>query len=119
MNPLLRNLRSLMIAAPLAGALLLPLAHAAHADQRDFTLVNGSSVVLTHLYVSPTAVEDWGDDILGLLVTGPGEQVMVSFSRFVPGDCGYDILVLSQEGAQGKLLGVDLCATETVTFSDA
>jgi hypothetical protein len=108
-----------MIAAPLAGALLLPVASAVHADQRDFTLVNSSSVVLTHLYVSPTAVDDWGDDILGVLVTGPGEQVQISFSRFVPGGCGYDILVISQEGAQGKLLGVDLCATETVTFTDA
>jgi hypothetical protein len=113
------RLRTLAAAAPLAAALALPLAGVAHADQRDFTLVNNTSAVLTHVYVSPTAVDDWGDDVLGRDVLASGENVFIYFGRFDSGACGYDVKVVSDAGAEGKLMGVDLCATDTVTFADA
>jgi hypothetical protein len=119
MNGLLRKLRTLAIAAPLAATLALPIAGIAHADERDFTLVNNSSASLTRLYVSPSAADTWGDDILGRGVMGPGESVLVYFTNFSDGSCGYDIQASFQDGGEGKLIGVDLCATDTVTFSDS
>ena len=118
MNSLLRKLRSLAIAAPLALALASPLSTAVHADQRDFTLINGSSAVLTHLYVSPSASEQWGEDILGQAVVNPTESVFVYFSNFTADGCGYDILASFSDGGQGKMLAADLCASDSITFSD-
>jgi hypothetical protein len=111
--------RTMAVAMPLAAAIALPLAGVAHADERDFTLVNNTSVVLTHLYVSPTSVEDWGDDVLGRDVLGSGESVFVYFTKFTDGACGYDVKVITDGGAEGKLFGVDLCATDTVSFTDS
>ena len=116
---LIDRFRNLMVAAPLAAAVALPLAGVAHADQRDFTLVNNTTAVLTHVFVSPTSVEDWGDDVLGRDVLASGENVFIYFSKFDPGACGYDVKVITDSGAEGKLMGVDLCATDTVTFVDA
>ena len=119
MTGLFNRFRSLAVAVPLAAAIALPLAGVAHADERDFTLVNSTSQVLTHVFVSPTAVDDWGDDILGRDVLGSGESVFIYFTKFTEGACAYDVKVLADSGAEGKLFGVDLCATDTVTFSDS
>jgi hypothetical protein len=89
-----------------------------HADPRNFTLVNGSDITITHVYVSPSDARDWGDDILGVDVLLPGESVDILFSRFdgEAGNCFYDIMVMGKDGEEGYLYGVDLCNTLTVTF---
>lgn len=92
----------------------------AHADQRDFTLVNGSpGVTITHVYVSAAVVDDWEEDILGQDVLAPGDSVTIHFSKFDrdAGQCLYDIRVDGAGGEQGILYAVDLCSTDTVTFS--
>lgn len=90
---------------------------AAFADPRDFTLVNGSGITLTHVYVSSSDDSDWGDDILGQDVLDPGQTVDIVFSRFTEGECLYDIRVLARDGREGYLYKVNLCTTTTVTFS--
>jgi hypothetical protein len=88
------------------------------ADDRDFTLVNGGRTVITHVYVSPTQSNDWGDDILGRDILNPGESVFIYFNRYDGTSCFYDIRVLSDGGAaEGRLTGINLCTTDTVTFS--
>lgn len=88
------------------------------ADPRDFTLINGSDRVITHVYVQPTGPDDdWGDDVLGRDVLLPGEEVFIYFTRFTPDNCFYDIKVVADDGGEGEMLNVDLCSTLTVTFS--
>jgi hypothetical protein len=107
------------------GALLLVVAmvalgnHSVSADERDFTLINASSTIITQVYVSHASVADWGDNILTQDVLLPGESVDILFSRFdgEAGLCLYDIKVIGNGGEEGYLYGVDLCATTTVTFS--
>jgi hypothetical protein len=106
---------ALAAASLLAAALAVP----ALADPRDFSVVNGSSVTLTHLFVSPSDEQQWGDDILGRDVLNPSESVDVTFRGFDGSTCLYDIKVLGQQGQQGVLYKVDLCSSSTVTFSDA
>ena len=74
-------------AVPAALALLAALwAMPAFADPRDFNVVNGTSVVLTHVFVSPSDTQDWGDDIMGrdvlnrleILFRGPAGEVVVN-----------------------------------------
>ncbi len=64
----------------LAGALLALLMVAvttstAFADPRDFVLVNDTSSIITHVFVSPSDVTDWGDDILGRDILEAGDSV--------------------------------------------
>ncbi len=114
--------RLLFPALALVAALALLTAGTRHtfADERDFTLINGSSAVtITHVYVSASTVDDWQEDILGRDVLEPGDSVNIHFSKFDAdaGQCNYDIRVDGAGGEQGFLWNVDLCSTNTVTFS--
>jgi hypothetical protein len=94
--------------------------HRTFADERDFTLVNGSnSVTIVHVYVSAADVDDWQEDVLGRDVLAPGDYVNIHFSKFDSdaGKCFYDIRVDGDGGERGILTKVNLCATDTVTFS--
>jgi hypothetical protein len=105
---------------PAAAALLAALwAIPAFADPRDFNVANNTSIVLTHVYVSPSDASDWGDDIMGRDVLNSGENVDVTFRKFDGSTCLYDVKVLGQQGQSGVLYKVDLCSTSYVTFSDS
>ena len=106
-------------AAPMAAVVLVAmLAIPAFADPRDFDVVNNTSIVLSHVYVSPSDTLAWGDDILGRDVLYSGETVSVSFQQFDGNTCLYDVKVLGQAGQEGNLFKVDLCTVYTVTFND-
>jgi len=91
----------------------------AHADPRDFTLVNGTGgTVITEVYVSPSSADDWQDDVLQQDVLLPGDSVDINFTGFNTSTCTYDIKVVGKDGSSGELDSVDLCNTTTVTFHD-
>ena len=92
--------------------------HPAFADPRDFDVVNNTSIVLSHVYVSPSDTLAWGDDILGRDVLYSGETVSVSFREFDGNSCLYDVKVVGLAGQEGNLFKVDLCTVYTVTFND-
>jgi hypothetical protein len=83
--------------------------HHTFADERDFT----------HVYVSAADVDDWQEDILGRGVLVPGDTVNIHFSKFDSdsGKCCYDICGDGDSGERGLLTKVNLCSTDTVTFS--
>src|ERR1700716_3641003 len=98
-------------ALPAAIALLAALwAIPAFADPRDFTVVNSTSVILTHVFVSPSDTAEWGDDIMGRDLLNPDETVSVTFGKFDIDSCLYDVKVLGQQGQTGVLYKVDLCS---------
>ena len=68
----------------------------AFADPRDFNVVNGSSIVLTHVFVSPSDTQEWGEDIMGRDVLSPAETVNVTFGKFDGNSCLYDVKVVGQ-----------------------
>lgn len=103
--------------AMLALALVVSSVSPAFADPRDFVLINDTSSILSEVYVSPSNVTGWGDDVLGRDVLMPDETVTITFSKFTPGDCFYDIKMITDVGAEGHLNQVNLCETNTVTFN--
>lgn len=113
--PRQRILPALVAFGVLAMLMLTP--RTAAADPRDFTLVNSGTAVIAEVYVAPSDGDDWGDDILGRDVLNPGESLTIHFLRFEPGVCMYDISVVTKAGGEGRLTQVNLCATETVTFT--
>ncbi|HZT06467.1 MAG TPA: hypothetical protein VFC51_05515 [Chloroflexota bacterium] len=102
----------------LALAVLVTAPAVVHADPRDFTLVNNSSVEIDYAYVSSSSINDWQDDVLGNSVLEPGGSIQITFSDFKEGDCQYDIKVVGKSGEEGYLYAIDLCSTATVTFTD-
>ena len=98
---------------------VIPVSTAAAADPRDFTLINNTSTTIAYIYVSPSASDEWGDDVLDEDVLEAGQQVNIVFpgGRVKAEDCSFDIKVVTTEGAEGKLSDVNLCQTRTVTFS--
>ncbi|MGE3272106.1 MAG: hypothetical protein AB7P40_25355 [Chloroflexota bacterium] len=103
--------------AMLALSLVIASVSTAFADPRDFILINGTGTVISEVYVAPSNLDDWGEDVMGVDVLGPGENVKITFARFTEGDCYYDIKVITAEGAEGELNQVNLCETNTVTFN--
>src|SRR5712692_10400363 len=98
---MLRRLRLPMLVLVAVFAMVAVGAQHTRADERDFTLVNGSGVTITHIFVSPSDASDWGDDILGQDVLDPGNSVFIYFTRFAPDMCLYDVSVMGQNGEQG------------------
>jgi hypothetical protein len=115
----LARLMGATLALVAAATLVVGTAQQALADPRDFTLVNGSAITIREVYVSTSDTQNWEEDILGAEVLGPGARVNITFPA-VDGDAGkcmYDIRVVGTNGAEGRMLAVNLCATTTVTFS--
>ena len=112
-----RLLRRNVFGALFALALLGLSTSAALADPRDFTLINNTGTDIHQVYVSPSNLTDWGDDILGEDILPGGATVAIHFQRFSDGACLYDIKVVTDTGNEGTLGQVNLCTTDTVTFS--
>jgi hypothetical protein len=111
------RLPRLLLTLGSAFALVLVLAQSAFADPRDFQLNNASTVDIAYVYVSPSATNDWGDDIMGTGVLPSGQSVNVSFGKFDGSTCQYDVKVIGTSGEEGYLYKVDLCSVTNVTFS--
>lgn len=103
--------------AMLALALVVSSVSTAFADPRDFVLINGTGQVIMQVFVAPSNMDDWGDDILGQGILSAGDNVTINFARFTEGNCYYDIKVVVDGGAEGELNQVNLCETHTVTFN--
>jgi len=102
----------------LAALALVTLSTApAFADPRDFVLTNDTDRTIEQVYVKPASQADWGDNILDQGVLEEGGSVTIKFARFTPGDCAYDIKVMTSEGDEGILNQVDLCTIGTVSFT--
>lgn len=88
------------------------------ADARDFRFINNSNSVVVSLYVSPNNVDDWQEDILGGATVNPGDSGTVHFTPNDGADtCIYDIRVDTDDGQTNIKYGIDLCQTDTVTYS--
>jgi len=112
-----QSLRRMMKVAAVTLPLMSFGAQSVLADVRDFTVVNSSSLVITHLYVSPVGETNWGPDILGIDVLPQGEATDIVFPDAEPGVCEYDIKVLGEGDTTAELTNVDLCTVTTVTFN--
>jgi hypothetical protein len=119
----MRAVRLLALPLLVVGLMLATGARHAMADPRDFTLVNGTSgVVFSEVYVSPSSSNDWEDNLLSNSnVVMPGASLNVTFGRFNPSTCTYDVQVKGYDAAgnssTGELDNINLCTTNTVTFN--
>lgn len=81
----------------------------------NFTVRNESRVAVTHVSVSPSAANTWGEDLLRRNVVPPGENAQVTFNRGQNG-CSWDVKVRAGNGSEHVIGNADLCRTAEVAF---
>ena len=112
-----KSFRNAMVAVALSLPVVSLTAHNSLADQRDFTVINKTSSPIRHLYVSYTGEDKWGEDILGKDLLAVGESTLIYFT----GDdkvCSYDIKAVFEDGEEAEDYKVNLCETETYSFTE-
>jgi len=100
----------------LAIILTLVLAGAAWAGDQDFTLVNHTGVEIHELYISPSKMADWGDDVLTVDTLMDGEQVDIHFSRQEK-SAFWDIMVVDQAGTSIEWPHLKLTEISVITLA--
>ncbi len=106
-----------LVSTALAVPLVALTTQSVLADRRDFTVRNDSVTDLQELYVSPSSENEWGTDILGRDILPSGQATLVQFDDDSTA-CRYDIRAIFSDGQPVEDYQVDLCRTNTYTFSD-
>ncbi len=98
-----------------AAAITLGFAGAAQAQSNDpsFRLNNRSNQTIMELYVSSSAVSNWGPDLLGANVLPAGQSFVV---RLPAGQCVNDIRIVFADGRSTERRSVDTCNLSQLAF---
>lgn len=99
----------------LAGAAFLVLGTGASLAQNpDFRLNNGLGQPINEVYVSSSATNAWGPDLLGANVLAPGGVLSVSVPA---GQCVNDIRLVLASGATMERRGLNTCQLTDVNVT--
>ena len=98
------------------GAIIAALTPSAFGETNRMRFINEADVPLVRLYVSGTAQDAWGEDVLQGPEVRPGQSVVL-----LVGDdstaCVFDIKALYADGNESVAYGVDICANDYFTFT--
>jgi len=102
-------------AAAAATAFAFGLASAAQAQTTDpsFRLNNRSNQTIMELYVSSSAVSNWGGDLLGTNVLAPGQSFVV---RLPNGQCQNDIRIVLEGGRAVERRQINTCELTDINY---
>lgn len=100
----------------LATAAALFMTSAAQAGKQDFTLVNDTGYTISEIYVSPTKVDDWEEDVLGRDVLANGERTDISFARDND-SCLWDMKAVYEDGDTAEWSAFNLCKVSVISVS--
>ncbi|MCU1264090.1 MAG: hypothetical protein JWM21_408 [Acidobacteria bacterium] len=118
-----RKLKALVAAVALA-TMLVPTAFAqrmqnfvaaASQNKQDFTLHNETGLEIKEVYVSPTAAEDWEEDILGTDTLAAGGSVDITFTR--RHEDMWDVKVVFRNGKSNVWTKLNLSQITDITLS--
>lgn len=101
----------------LAVAALLLLSPGVWAQgKQDFTVDNQTGYDISHVYVSPTDSQNWGEDILGQDVLENNAEVDIEFDR-ADNTCKWDLMVTyADDNSNSFWRNIDLCAVSVITI---
>jgi hypothetical protein len=82
----------------------------------DFVLVNDTGYTIDKIFVSPSKIEEWGDDVMGQDQLEDGKSVKIHFSRAHEKDTKWDIKVVFIDGEYRYWTNLDLSTISEVTI---
>jgi len=91
------------------------LTSSATQNKQDFTLHNETGQEIIEVYVSPTGVDNWEEDILGQDTLASGDSVEISFSR--RREDRWDIKVVFRSGKNSVWNKLNLSQITDLTIS--
>lgn len=101
------------LAATLALGLGLGGAAQAQTTDPSFRLNNRSGQTIMELYVSSSAVSNWGPDLLGANVLPPGQTFIV---RLPNGQCVNDIRIVVEGGRAIERMQINTCNLTDINY---
>jgi len=83
----------------------------------DFTLVNDTGYTIDKVFVSPSKLEEWGEDVMGPDDQVPdGKSVKIHFSRAHEKDTKWDLKIVFTDNEYRYWTNLDLSAISEVTI---
>ncbi|MDL2254189.1 hypothetical protein LJC49_09035 [Ruminococcaceae bacterium OttesenSCG-928-I18] len=84
---------------------------------QDFTILNSTGVDIYELYISPTGVDEWGEDALGEDVLANGESATVVFDVVATDGITWDIATVDADGDEAVFPSVDLSSISNIELA--
>jgi hypothetical protein len=106
----------MITAAVMAAGFALLAPTAASAGKQNFTLENNTGYTIDEVYVSPTNVNDWQEDVLGQDTLDDGQSVDITFHRSEPG-CIWDLKVVYDDKSSASWTKFNLCTISEISIS--
>jgi hypothetical protein len=102
----------------LAAVLAVTAAGPAFAEARqDFDLTNKTGYEISEVYVAPSAIDDWQNDVLGTGTLPDGTNAHIHFSNAPANVCKFDLkVVYKDDGSKAVWQGIDLCEVGKITI---
>ena len=83
----------------------------------DFVLVNDTGYTIDKVFISPSKLEEWGEDVMGPDDQVPdGKSVKIHFSRAHEKDTKWDIKIVFTDNESRYWTDLDLSAISEVTI---
>lgn len=106
------------LAAAAAAATLLAFAPAiASAAPQDFALTNSTGYNIKSVFISPTAEENWGDDILGSGNLENATEATIHFPGGRGETCNWDMKVTYDDDTSAEWKNFDLCTITSIDIT--
>ncbi len=103
------------IFAALTVVLVTPTATKAESAL-DFVLVNDTGYTIDKIFVSPSKVEEWGEDVMGQDQLEDGKSVKIHFDRAHEKHTKWDIKVVFIDNENRYWTDLDLSSISEVTI---
>ena len=85
------------------------------AGDQDFRLVNKTGYQIDEVYVSRSASQNWGNDVMGRDSLSDNESVKITINA--PGNvCRWDLKVKYNDGDKAEWTNLNLCNISKVTL---
>ncbi|WP_017656127.1 hypothetical protein [Fortiea contorta] len=104
--------------ALLSSSLLVAASPVVLADQRDFRVYNRTSSAIVNLYVAHSSTKTWEEDVLKNDVLASGESQKITFSGYGRNECYFDIKAKFEDGEVVEDYKINLCETNSYTFTE-
>jgi hypothetical protein len=116
---LFKNSISKFVAQAVLSSSLLALAsQVVVADQRDFKVYNRTGSPIVNLYVARSTTKEWEEDVLSNGVLDSGEFQEITFSGYGQNECYFDIKAKFEDGEVVEDYKINLCETNSYTFTE-
>ena len=109
------NVRTLAAAA--AASMLVFAPAIASAAPQDFALTNSTGYTIKSVFISPTAEDEWGSDVLGSGELDNGADATIHFPGGRGETCNWDMKVTYDDDTSAEWKNFDLCTISQIDIT--